>query len=289
MRTTTSLPAAEAPAAPAAAPPARWPAWAREPLLHFLVLGALLFAADHFIAGRADDPRTIVVDAEVDRQARETFKASRGVEPGPEQMAALRQVWLDNEVLYREGLALQLDKGDPSIRDRVIFKALSMVDANVKRPPLDEKTLRDWFEKNRARYDEPPRWDFQEAVLDGDNSEAGVRAFVAALNGGLPGDARAGLRVFKGRPHANILQSYGADFAKALEEMPPGEWRALKTREGWRAMRLDAIVAGRTAQFEAVQSAVLQDWTDTVMAEQRTAAVRTLAAKYKVRYEGVAR
>ena len=125
---------------------------------------------------RADDPRTIVVDAEVDRQAREAFKTSRGVEPGPEQMAALRQVWLDNEVLYREGLALQLDKGDPSIRDRVIFKALSMVDANVKRPPLDEKTLRDWFEKNRARYDEPPRWDFQEAVLDGDNSEAGVRA-----------------------------------------------------------------------------------------------------------------
>ena len=40
-------------------------------------------------------------------------------------------MWLDNEVLYREGLALQVDKGDPAIRERVIFKALSLTG-----PPL---------------------------------------------------------------------------------------------------------------------------------------------------------
>jgi hypothetical protein len=58
----------------------------------------------------------------------------------------------------------------------------------------NEQLLRDWFEKRRAKYDEPARYDFQEAVLDNDNSEAIVRAFVAALNAGAPGDARAGLR-----------------------------------------------------------------------------------------------
>jgi hypothetical protein len=260
-----------------------WPAWLREPLLHFVLLGALLFGADHVLVGRSDDPKTIVVGAEVDHEARQVFKATRGRDPNAGELAALRQVWLDNEVLYREGLALQVDKGDTAIRERVIFKALSVVDANVRRPVIDESVLRAWFEKQRSRYDEPARYDFQEAVLAGESDEQAVRAFVMALNTGAPGDAKAGLRVFKGRPHGNLVQSYGEDFAKALESSTVGEWRALATREGWRALRLDTVVPPRPASFEALHSTVLQDWTDAVMAEQRTAAVRTLAGKYRIR------
>lgn len=264
------------------------PAWLREPLLHFVLLGALLFGVDHVLVGRTEDPRSIVVGAEVDAEATQLFQASRGRAPNGEEIRALRERWLDNEVLYREGLALQLDRGDTAIRERVIFKALSVVDANVKRPPVDDKVLRDWFEKNRARYDEPARYDFQEAVLAGDSSDAAVRAFVDALNAGTPGDAKAGLRVFKGRPHANLVQSYGAEFAKALEEAAPGEWRAQPTREGLRAMRLELVSPGRPAVFEQVRNAVFQDWTDAVMAEQRTAAVRALTKKYSVKFEAAA-
>jgi hypothetical protein len=259
------------------------PSWLREPLLHFVVLGGLVFAGDHFIVGRADDPRTIVVDAEVDNQARQVFRAARGREPNEDELYALRRVWLDNEVLYREGLALQVDKGDNAIRERVIFKALSVVDAGLKPPPFDEQLLRGWFERNRAKYDEPARYDFQEAVLAGDTSEAALRAFVAALNAGTPGDAKAGLRVFKGRPHANLVQSYGPEFAKALEESPAGEWRALPSRDGLRVMRLESITPPKPAVFENLRGVVLQDWTDATMAQQRTAAVRALAKKYTVK------
>jgi len=263
--------------------------WLREPLLHFVVLGGLLFAVDHALVSRSDDPRTIVVGAEVDSQARQLFKASRGREPDAKELAALRAVWLDNEVLYREGLAMQVDRGDTAIRERVIFKALSVVDANMKPPAVDDTVLRTWFEAHRAKYDEPARYDFQEAVLAGETAEAAVRAFVAALNAGTPGDAKAGLRVFKARPHDNLVQSYGAEFAKALEDAPPGEWRALPARDGWRAMRLEAVTAPRPAAFDALKGVVLQDWTDATMAEQRSAAVRTLAQKYTVRHEGAAR
>jgi hypothetical protein len=261
------------------------PKWMREPLLHFLVLGGLLFAVDHLIAGRADDLRTIVVDAEVDNQARQVFKASRGREPNEEELYALRRVWLDNEVLYREGLALAVDRGDTAIRERVIFKALSVVDANLKAPPFDEKLLREWFENNRTKYDEPARYDFQEAVLSGDNSEAAVRAFVEMLNRGTPGELNAGLRVFKGRPHSNIVQGYGEEFAQLLEESPPGKWRAHPTRDGWRAVQLDSVTPPRPAVFEVLRGVVLQDWIDAKMAEQRSAAVRALAKKYTVKVE----
>ena len=282
------------PTAPAAdarpgQPQRRLPAWLHEPLVHFVLLGALVFGADHLLVGRSDDPRTIVLGAEVDSEARQVFKGSRGRDPDAKELTALRQVWLDNEVLYREGLALGVDKGDTAIRERVIFKALSIVDANTQRPPLDDQVLRAWFEKNRARYDEPARYDFQEAVLAGDNSEATVRAFVDALNAGTPGDAKAGLRVFKGRPHGNLVEGYGADFAVALEAAPVGEWRAQPTQDGLRVMRLEAVTPPRAAAYEALRNVILQDWTDVVMAEQRTAAVRALVRKYSVKFEAAAK
>lgn len=262
------------------------PTWLREPLLHFVILGGLLFAVDHFIVGRTDDPRTITVASEVDTEARQVFKAARGREPNAEELDALRHVWLDNEVLYREGLAMQVDKGDTAIRERVIFKALSVVDANVKLPEVNDKLLRDWFEARRAKYDLPARYDFEEAALSGDTSEAAVRSFVQALNSGTPGDAKAGLRVFKDRPYTNLVQSYGPDFPKLLEESPLREWRVLKTRDGWRAMRLVAITPTKPADYEALRNVVLQDWKDAVASEQRSAAVRALTKKYKVKFEG---
>lgn len=269
------------------APPAPGPrvSWLREPLLHFVVLGGLLFAGDHWLVSRADDPRTIVVGPAVDSEAVETFEAARGRKPNEQELQALHRVWLDNEVLYREGLALQVDKGDTAIRERVIFKALSVVDSNVKLPAIDDQGLRQWFEAHRDKYDEPARYDFDEAALSGDNSEAAVRAFAAALNAGTPGDAKAGLRVFKGRPHENLLQSYGPALADALVKAKPGEWQALATTAGWRVMRLNAIAAPKPAAFESLRGVVLQDWKDAIASEQRSLAVRELTKKYKIKYE----
>jgi hypothetical protein len=262
------------------------PGWLREPLLHFVALGGLLFGIDRALVSEADDPLTIVVGADAEREGRNTFKAARGEEPTAQELEALRQVWLDNEVLYREGLALQVDKGDSAIRERVIFKALSVIDSNVKLPPASDKLLRAWFDGHRAKYDEPERYDFEEAALSGDSSEAAVRAFVKTLNGGTPGDAKAGLRVFKGRPHANLVQSYGTAFADTLAKSQPGQWQALQTREGWRAIRLGAITPAKPAVFESLRGVVMHDWTDAAAAEQRTAAVRALTKKYKVKREG---
>ena len=263
--------------------------WLREPLLHFVVLGAMLFAADQLLVARTDDPRTIVVDAAVDAQAIDVFKKARGREPNGKELYALRRVWLDNEVLYREGLALGVDKGDSAIRERVIFKMLSVVDAGTRLPPIDDKQLRDWFEKNRVKYDEPARYDFQEAVLSGERSDPAVRALVDTLRKGTPGDLNAGLRVFKGRPHSNIVQGYGEEFAKALEGARPGEWVALPTKDGLRAVLLDSVTPAKPADFDSLRAAVLQDWTDATAAEQRSAAVAVLAKKYTVKYDEAAK
>jgi len=259
----------------------RLPAWAREPLLHFLLLGAVLFAADAVLVSRAEDPKRIVVGPEVDAEARQAFKAARNRDPDAAELQALRQVWLDNEVLYREGMALGLDRGDKAIRERVIFKALSMVDAGTQRPQYDEAVLRAWFGKHHARYDEPQRFSFQEAVLAGDSSEGAVRAFAQALNAGGAPDQQAGLRVFKDRPRDNLLQSYGEQFVDSLATTP-GLWQAVNSRDGWRAVQLQSVLPAIPADFEALRNVVQQDWTDAELSQQRSDAVRKLAAGYRI-------
>jgi parvulin-like peptidyl-prolyl cis-trans isomerase-like protein len=261
------------------------PVWVRDPLLHFVVLGGLIFLLDHTFARDEGDPSTIVISAQVTRDAIQTFEGSRGRKPTAEELEALQRIWLDNEVLYREGLALGVDRGDSAIRERVIFKALSVVDSNVKLPAPDETTLRAWFESHRDKYDDPARFDFEEAALSGSPSEVEVRDFVTRLNQGTPGDAQAGLRVFKARPRPNLLESYGPDLTRALEQALPGVWMALQTREGWRAIRLNKRTPPRPAVFDALRGPVLYDWKDAHASEQRTSAVRALAKKYKIRHE----
>ena len=262
--------------------------WWREPLLHFAIIGAALFAVDAALVARDQDPSTIVVDAAVVEEARNVFRSTAKREPSAEELEALTRRWIDNEILFREGIALGVDQGDKMIRERVIFKSLMIMETGLKLPPVDDATLRQWFEAQRAKYDEPVRYDFQEAVLNDDNGEAAVRGFVRELNAGTPGDARAGLRVFKGRPHDNLVQSYGAEFAKALASSPVGEWRVLPSRDGLRVMRLDAVGASAPADFDRIRNAVLQDWTDATMAELRTQTVRERGKKYKLKFEQAA-
>jgi len=263
---------------------AHWPSWAREPLLHFLLAGALLFGLDALLVARQDDPHRIVVSAAVDADAKQAFKAARGHEPNAAELQALRQVYLDNEVLYREGIAMGLDKGDTAIRERVIFKALSMVDAGTKPPVQSEEILQRWFEKNRARYENPMRFTFDEAVFAGESNEQAVKDFVKALNAGEQPELQAGLRVFRDRPVDSVTQTYGQPFATALAALSPNVWQALQDKQGWRAIRLSAVAAAIPADFATLRNVIQQDWTDAMMAEQRSAAVRAMAAKYRIEY-----
>jgi hypothetical protein len=95
--------------------------------------------------------------------------------------------------------------------------------------------LRSWFESHRAKYDEPARYDFDKAVVTGDR----LGTHGARLRPGAQQwhQQRCGSRPARltNRPRANLEQSYGVEFAAALEAVPPGEWRVLPTRDGPRS------------------------------------------------------
>jgi hypothetical protein len=255
----------------------------REPLLHFLVLGALVFAIDYALSSGEDNAEIIAIGAGVDAELKEIFRASRGRDPDAAELQTLRQRWIDNEVLYREGLSLRLDQGDSSIRERVIFKALNVMQANLQLPSIDEAGLQQWFEQNRARYDEPERVDFLEAVIEGKPTLETVGAFVEALNADADSDVQSGLRIFRGRPRASIVASFGEEFTAALAELPVDRWLVMDSTDGPRAIRIEKRTPGAPADFAAVREAVVLDWRDRRMQELRTEAVRELARKYTIK------
>jgi hypothetical protein len=257
----------------------------RDPLVHFFLLGAAIFAVDQTLFKRRGDAQTIKVTTAVQSEARTRFMDSLKREPSPDDMTILLNRWVDNEVLYREGVALGLERGDSAIRERVIFKALSMTQSGITLPRIDEAGLKAWFEERKDRYGEPTRLDFLEAVVTSDRSDAALRRFVEGLNGKGEIDAQSSLRVFKDRPRDNIVQSYGAAFADALQKMPPGQWELLESADGPRVIRLEVVKPGKSVEFDTVKESVYQDWKDETMAALSTKAVREMGSKYRVNVE----
>lgn len=257
--------------------------WLREPLLHFLVFGALLFAADRLLLDQRGDEATIVLTAGIDRELREIFSSANNREPSADELKVLRRRWFDNELLYREALSLELHRGDEGIRDRLVFKALSLVQADLKVEDATDAVLLAWFESHRALYDEPARLYFQEAVLR-DAAMSDAEAFAERLNRDAafdPGSA-ADLRVHQGRPLATLAPTWGAAFAEAMTTLPLNQWRALDSSAGARVVRIEQRTEVIPAAFDKVRGKVEQDWRDARAAELRVQAVRALEAKYKL-------
>lgn len=254
----------------------------REPLVHFILLGSLVFAADAALTQWRGGEHEIVVPASVRKEARDTFVARARREPTEAEMRQFLGRWLDNEVLYREGLALGLDKGDPAMRERVIFKALNVVQAGIVLPTIDENGLRAWFDANRARYDVPARLSFDEAVPAEAADAQALRRFTAALNGQGTPQLEASLRSFKQRPHGTVVEAYGEEFAASLEQLKPEVWSVLNSSSGPRAVRLLDRTPARAATYADVRETVYQDWKDETAGRLTSEAVKALGRKYRV-------
>jgi hypothetical protein len=259
----------------------------REPLTHFIVLGALIFAADAMFLSVRGDPQEIVISKETYAEARGAFVAGMNREPTAAELKVLTDRWVDNEVLFREGLALGMDRGDQAMKDRVVFKVLTATQSGLALPKIDEAGLREWFESRRDQYDLPARLSFEEAVIAvSDSTPEKLKKFVTALNGQQAPELEASLRVFKARPRPSLDQSYGAAFADALEKQTTGTWAVLESKEGYRAIRLTELTPARAVSYDEMRERVYTDWKEITSSELTKKAIREIAKKYRVRDEG---
>ena len=263
-----------------------WSRFIEEPLLIFTAIAVLIFLGDYLISLTKNDPKAIVITPEIREDIKQIYINSLKREPTPVDMKILIDRWVDNEVLYREGLALGLDKGDSSIRERVIFKTLSVTQAEITLPKLNDNDLQKWFTAHEDQYDSPALINFEEAVVSGKPSKDDLTNFINALNGKGHSSIDSSLEIFKDRPRFTIVDGYGEEFTNALEKLTLKEWVSLESKMGTRVVRLIGVKPGDKANFEPLKTKVYTDWKNQTAAELSTKAIRELGKKYKIIDQG---
>lgn len=273
------------------APDAR-PAWRRliaEPLVHFLALGGLLFALSIALAPSENRARIIEVSADVRGEIIALYRSTHGRSPTTSELAPLIENWIRTQILYREALALGLDRGDEMIRERITHKMNLLVFSRVATPQPTEAGLRAWFEANRARYDQPMRYDFFGLVLDASAGREQAETVARQLDNEdtePPADLVARVRGYANRDRAGIAALFGPECADALAALPTDEWRALRTmggQPGWLVARVAQVQPEQRADFNAVRPQVEDAWRIETTRQLANEAIRRLGAGYDIR------
>jgi hypothetical protein len=264
---------------------------ARAPLVHFLLLGGVLLAADHLrnppraplASGRILVTRQIVADLGADLARR------RGHPPSPEELRAEVDHYVEDEAFFREAVALGLHESDLIVRRRLVQRMRFLhEDMAAAREPSDDE-LSAYVAAHTERYAPEPRITFEQVFLSrsarGDALARAAELALAELQAGrgaasdaypLPlGTAR--------QSRGELARVLGPRLADALFEVPSGEWRGpLESSYGLHLVRVTERQRP-PVDLAAVRPKARED----LLAERRHAVEQALAASLKDRFEVV--
>jgi hypothetical protein len=250
----------------------------REPLLHFLLLGGVLFA----IFGRGEstaggDYRQIIVsEADIDRLAA-GFSRTWHRPPASDELQAQIQDYIREEVLYRAALALGLDRDDTIIRRRLRQKMEFLFEDTV--PPPQEAELRAYLQANPEKFRTQPLISFRQVFVSmnrGGAAEADARQILARLVSAAPDAAGGGDTLL-----------LGEEFGRAIARAAPGSWVGpLRSGYGLHLVLVTAVEPAALPPFAQVRPAVEREWFAERRAAAQAAQYQALRAGYRVIVQG---
>ncbi len=272
--------------------------WLRDPLLHFLLIGVALFGGYRWLnppQDQSEQPDQIVLTSDDLRQSALAWMAQGRSKPTPEQVITLVEGKIREEVLYREALALGLDKDDTIVKRRLAQKMDFLAeDASSLREP-DRQDLETWFREHAEAFAAPPRTSFTHIYFSSDRrGEAGKDEAATALKA-LAGEPRESLvsstlgdpfmfKDFYGdRTPAQLVSQFGPEFANALFQAKPGSWQGpIASGYGWHLVFVDAITPSRVPTFTEVEPEVRAEFIAEQRARSKEKAFATMRARYTV-------
>lgn len=262
-----------------------------EPLVHFLLLGAALFALSAVLgngpSGRpSGDGATIVVDGAVTDRLAETFQGAWGRAPDPDDLEAMVQAHITDEVLVREARARGLDHGDWVIRQRLREKMDVVLSAELAPPEPEEAILRAFHAADPARFASTARIALSQVYLGPEEPGAArVQAALRALRAGEAPVVRSRLpsRIGLSPPEA-VDGLLGQGVFEQVSAFPLGLWQGpVASGHGFHLIRVDQRTDAVQPSFEAVRDRVARAWREDQMDTARTAHIEALRAGYRIR------
>jgi hypothetical protein len=268
----------------------------REPLLHFLLIGAALFGLDAWLpSGSAATPASKEIRLSLDElnQLVLLFRSQWKRPPTPQELQQLVENKVQQEVLYREALALGLDKDDEIVKRRMAQKMQFLAEdvAAAREPSSDE--LRGWFDTRAKLFAQPSRFGFRHLYFSPDRRGARARddalAALAKL-AGQPVDAALATTLadpfmfqdyYRDRTPEFLAKEFGPAFARGLAALAPGSWQGpIESGFGWHLVYVDSVIPGRVPAFEEIEAEVKQAWLAEQKAQASQKAYQEMRAKY---------
>jgi len=257
----------------------------RDPLIHFLLLGAALFIFhaiwSHFVT-RAD--RQLIVDTrEIARQS-DLFMIENGRPPSDAELQGIIVAYVEEEVLAREAQALGLDADDTVVRRRLAQKMRLLTDAGLIDPP-PTADLQAWFDARQDDYVRTERRMIQHVFFSDDRRNDPVADAVAAdlSDWTRVGDPFIIARQLGPVDRLKVQQDYGGAFARAAFETDTNVWSGpVRSPFGIHRLRVIDVVAKVEPGFADVRAEVLADWMDDARRARAVQTVRDRVAKYDV-------
>lgn len=258
----------------------------REPLVHFLVLGGLLFSVIAF-ANHLKRP-VVRIDAQEIEQLAAYWELQSQRPPTRDELAALIHERVDEELLAREAVRLGLDKDDMIVRRRLAQKmAFASEDVAALEEP-DEKTLKAYYDANRERYATPGRVAMRHIYFSrdrtGETPQAAAAAALARLQAGgdVASDPSLLPLTYADIAEADINRDYGPEFAAAVHKAPVGAWVGpAPSAYGLHLIRVERRLATEVPPLDAVRDDVRAAW----LAERRQDENREFRASLRKRYK----
>ncbi len=267
----------------------------REPLVHFVLGGATLFAVTQALAPASvsalPPDRIVGSTADLNRIV-SAWTAQSGTPPPPRIMEALVAQDLREEILAREAVALGLDKGDPIVRRRLAQRMnfLAADIATLQEP--SDATLRDWYAVNSARFAELPRVSFRHLYFSFDRDQSARDDAAAALRhlrqtpvdtASADADPFMFRDTYAERTSEQIGREFGAGFAGAVLTLAPGGWRGpVRSGYGWHLVRVDGIELGRIPRFEEIAPDVRSACLEEMQRKLLDNAYAAMLARYEI-------
>jgi hypothetical protein len=182
----------------------------REPFLHFTLVGALIFGGHYAFA---KPTQAITVSAKTQAELDALFEQRQQRKPESKERAQLLERYVDDEVLFREGLARGLVQEDPGIREQVVARMRSVLQGSIVTAAPSDRELERFYQTHRERYALPAAVTFTEYVLPGETDDV-ARVLADALRAGTPVTHTP--RVHRERSLVQLDTLYGPEVAARL-------------------------------------------------------------------------
>jgi len=265
----------------------------KEPILHFILIGLLLFLVYSRLAPPGASNERIVVTAPMIAAIAREHQARWQRPPTEQELAALVQAWVREEILYREGVAQGLDRDDAVIKRRVRQKLEVIAEEQLARDAATDADLQAHLSRHGERFQRPGTVSFQQIYFAADAPAAQVQAArQAALRGGDP--AQLGQPTMLPRSASELpldlaARDFGSDFATQLGTLPLGEWAGpVRSAFGQHLVRITERTAASVPPLDEVRGAVAREWENERRAASMAASYQALRSRYEVVIEAAA-